>query len=96
MSEGPLRKVPGLRVGYLCNPGPSGHLPRTARPLETPEIGPLGTSSGPISEPKRDRQKWLFCRNLVRHRYRDSNLGFRTENPVMEASSAHFGHVWAH
>src|SRR6266571_4283424 len=30
-----------------------------------------------------------------RHRYRDSNPGFRTENPVREASFGRFGHVSA-
>ena len=31
-----------------------------------------------------------------KHRYRDSNPGFRTENPIREASFRRFGRVWAH
>ena len=43
---------------------------------------------------KENLRKHAVCRHL-RHRYRDSNPGFRTENPVREAIFGRFGAVLA-
>ena len=45
--------------------------------------------------PKVPSEKVSICREK-KHRYGDSNPGFRTENPIREADLERLGHVSAH
>jgi hypothetical protein len=91
-------KGAGLRV--LARPGTYGRLrrqPRLPRFRATHGGNRVHTGSGQISGQTFDRPKPIsrkppICRDK-RHRYRDSDPGFRTENPIREASLGRFGHV---
>jgi hypothetical protein len=89
--EGP----PDCESGYLGIRRPSARSHAWVR-RRNPQTGVFGTRSGPNMGPKKSARKWPICRHFLRHRYRDSNPGFRTENPIREASLGRFGDVWAH
>src|SRR5919201_1483942 len=61
----------------------------TAKTSEASEITFSGLISGKTCP---DNVRFA---GTLRHRYRDSNPGFRTENPIREGSLGRFGGIWA-